>query len=94
MAVTLTSRIGLTVMRELSLHGPRTTTELMKALSISQRQTLLRILNRLESAGIVAVDLPPEERKGRQGRYRIVTERAQSYFAELQAFALGGEASD
>jgi DNA-binding HxlR family transcriptional regulator len=92
--VTLTSRIGLTVMRELALHGPRTTSELMKVLGFQIRHTLLRTLNRLEVAGVVTVDLPPEERKGRQGRYSLDVDQARAYFAQIEAFVLGAELPD
>ena len=87
----VTSRIGLSIMRELSVHGPRTASELMDALAITRRQTLLRTLNRLETAGVVAADLEPGERRGRQATYRLKPANVRWYFQQLQTFALGNE---
>jgi DNA-binding HxlR family transcriptional regulator len=87
----LTSRIGLSILRELSTHGPRTARELMTASGISRRQTLLHTLGRLESAGVVTADIPPDQRHGRQVVYRIDADQVRWYFQQLQRLALGDE---
>jgi len=87
----VTSRIGLSIMRELSTHGPRTASELMEASGISRRQTLLRTLTGLESAGVVIADIPRDERRGRQAVYRLDANQVRWYFEQLQRFALGDD---
>jgi predicted transcriptional regulator len=87
----LTSRVGLGIMRELATQGHRTTSELMSALDIARRQTLLRTLSLLESAGVVVADLAPAERRGRQALYCLEPDRVRWYFDQLESFALGAE---
>lgn len=90
----LTSRIGLGIMRELATQGPRTASELMGALDIARRQTLLRTLYRLETASVVVADLSPAERLGRQARYRLVPDRLSAHLKQVEGFALGAEISE
>jgi DNA-binding HxlR family transcriptional regulator len=87
----LTSRIGLGIMRELATEGPQTASELMTSLGLARRQTLLRTLYRLEEAGVVVADLPPDQRRGRTAVYSLVPEQVSRYFQQLEGFALGGE---
>lgn len=74
------------------MRGPRTATELMNALEISRRQTLLCTLSGLEAAGLVSTDIPQGERQDRQAISRVDFDRVSWHFEQIQRFALGDEA--
>lgn len=55
------------VLHQLAI-SPKTTAELVVAIGSSERSRVHRILQVLESAGLVSADVPPELRKGRGSR--------------------------
>lgn len=84
----LTSRLGLSVMRELSTHGSADATELMEQLHVN-RMTLLRMLRKLEVAGVVVGNLPPGERRFQATRYHLDVDRVEAYLAQIHDLVLG-----
>lgn len=79
------NRARLAILRYLATHGPALRVDIADATGTAT-PTLAAHLAELEKAGVVSVDLPAEQRRGRSARYAIEADTLRHLLTVMQGY--------